>query len=89
MLLGTWNLENLCRPGSPFGPKDKSAYEAKLAALAPVIGALDPALLGVRRSATPAPWRIWPNCSVRTGTSLSPRTPTAGESGSASWPAPS
>lgn len=53
MLLGTWNLENLYRPGSPYGPKDKSAYEAKLAALASVIGALDPALLGVQEVGDP------------------------------------
>ncbi|MEU2619165.1 endonuclease/exonuclease/phosphatase family protein [Streptomyces sp. NPDC007157] len=53
MLLGTWNLENLYRPGSPYGPKDKSAYEAKLAALASVIGALDPTLLGVQEVGDP------------------------------------
>ncbi|MFG3020314.1 endonuclease/exonuclease/phosphatase family protein [Streptomyces sp. NPDC048254] len=53
MLLGTWNLENLYRPGSPYGPKDKSAYEAKLAALASVIGALDPTLLGVQEAGDP------------------------------------
>ncbi|MGW3125638.1 endonuclease/exonuclease/phosphatase family protein [Streptomyces sp. NPDC001123] len=53
MLLGTWNLENLYRPGSPYGPRDKSAYEAKLAALAAVIGALDPTLLGVQEVGDP------------------------------------
>ncbi|MEU9341010.1 endonuclease/exonuclease/phosphatase family protein [Streptomyces sp. NPDC048278] len=53
MLLGTWNLENLYRPGSPYGPKDKSAYEAKLAALAAVIGPLDPTLLGVQEVGDP------------------------------------
>ncbi|MBV7695019.1 endonuclease/exonuclease/phosphatase family protein [Streptomyces sp. TRM70350] len=53
MLLGTWNLENLYRPGGPFGPKDKAAYEAKLAALADVIAELDPALLGVQEVGDP------------------------------------
>ncbi|MGW7420789.1 endonuclease/exonuclease/phosphatase family protein [Streptomyces sp. NPDC054813] len=53
MLLGTWNLENLYRPGSPYGPKDKSPYEAKLADLTSVIGALDPALLGVQEVGDP------------------------------------
>jgi endonuclease/exonuclease/phosphatase family metal-dependent hydrolase len=53
MLLGTWNLENLYRPGSPFGPKDKAAYETKLAALAAVITELDPALLGVQEVGEP------------------------------------
>jgi endonuclease/exonuclease/phosphatase family metal-dependent hydrolase len=53
MLVGTWNLENLYRPGGPFGPKDKAAYETKLAALAAVIKELDPALLGVQEVGDP------------------------------------
>lgn len=53
MLLGTWNLENLYRPGGPFGPKDKAAYEAKLAALAAVITELDPILLGLQEVGEP------------------------------------
>ncbi|MFG2790888.1 endonuclease/exonuclease/phosphatase family protein [Streptomyces sp. NPDC048419] len=53
MLLGTWNLENLYRPGGPFGPKDKATYESKLAALAAVITELDPALLGVQEVGEP------------------------------------
>ncbi|MEU6377895.1 endonuclease/exonuclease/phosphatase family protein [Streptomyces sp. NPDC046909] len=53
MLIGTWNLENLYRPGGPFGPKDKAAYETKLAALAEVITALDPTLLGVQEVGEP------------------------------------
>jgi endonuclease/exonuclease/phosphatase family metal-dependent hydrolase len=53
MLLGTWNLENLYRPGGPFGPKDKAAYETKLAALAAVITELDPVLLGVQEIGEP------------------------------------
>jgi predicted extracellular nuclease len=53
MLLGTWNLENLYRPGGPFGPKDKAAYETKLAALAAVITELDPTLLGVQEVGDP------------------------------------
>ncbi|MCX5057901.1 MULTISPECIES: endonuclease/exonuclease/phosphatase family protein [unclassified Streptomyces] len=53
MLLGTWNLENLYRPGGPFGPKDKAAYETKLAALAAVITELDPTLLGVQEVGEP------------------------------------
>ncbi|MEU1591523.1 endonuclease/exonuclease/phosphatase family protein [Streptomyces sp. NPDC005708] len=53
MLVGTWNLENLYRPGGPFGPKDKAAYETKLAALAAVITKLDPALLGVQEVGEP------------------------------------
>ncbi|MEU7055619.1 endonuclease/exonuclease/phosphatase family protein [Streptomyces sp. NPDC046197] len=53
MLLGTWNLENLYRPGGPYGPKDKAAYDTKLAALAAVITELDPALLGVQEVGDP------------------------------------
>ncbi|MFE1248134.1 endonuclease/exonuclease/phosphatase family protein [Streptomyces sp. NPDC058766] len=53
MLLGTWNLENLYRPGGPYGPKDDTAYEAKLAALAAVITELDPTLLGVQEVGDP------------------------------------
>ncbi|MFF1446775.1 endonuclease/exonuclease/phosphatase family protein [Streptomyces sp. NPDC058274] len=53
MLLATWNLENLYRPGGPFGPKDKAAYDTKLAALASVITELDPTLLGVQEVGDP------------------------------------
>jgi endonuclease/exonuclease/phosphatase family metal-dependent hydrolase len=53
MLLGTWNLENLYRPGGPSGPKDKATYETKLAALAAVITELDPVLLGVQEVGEP------------------------------------
>jgi endonuclease/exonuclease/phosphatase family metal-dependent hydrolase len=53
MLLGTWNLENLYRPGGPFGPKDEAAYQTKLAALAAVITELDPTLLGVQEVGDP------------------------------------
>ncbi|MFJ4721585.1 endonuclease/exonuclease/phosphatase family protein [Streptomyces luteogriseus] len=53
MLLGTWNLENLYRPGGPYGPHDEAGYEAKLAALAAAITELDPALLGVQEVGDP------------------------------------
>ena len=53
MLLGTWNLENLYRPGGKFGPKDKATYETKLAALAAVVTELNPALLGVQEVGEP------------------------------------
>ncbi|CAM5565566.1 hypothetical protein SALBM135S_10072 [Streptomyces alboniger] len=54
MLIGTWNLENLYRPGGPFGPRDKAAYEAKLASLAATVGALRPSVLGVQEVGDPA-----------------------------------
>ncbi|MFF5493099.1 endonuclease/exonuclease/phosphatase family protein [Streptomyces aquilus] len=53
MLIGTWNLENLYRPGGPFGPADKAAYETKLAALAGTITELGPTLLGVQEVGEP------------------------------------
>src|SRR5689334_9002368 len=53
MLIGTWNLENLYRPGGPFGPPDKAAYETKLAALATTITELNPTLLGVQEVGEP------------------------------------
>nr|WSY55722.1 endonuclease/exonuclease/phosphatase family protein [Streptomyces sp. NBC_00886] len=53
MLLGTWNLENLFRPGGPSGPRDKATYETKLASLAAVITELDPVLLGVQEVGEP------------------------------------
>ncbi|WP_327739702.1 hypothetical protein [Streptomyces nojiriensis] len=47
--IGTWNLENLCRPVPPGGPpsnrcaaRDKAAYQAKLAGLAAVVDHLPP-----------------------------------------------
>ncbi|MET7573111.1 endonuclease/exonuclease/phosphatase family protein [Streptomyces sp. NPDC005492] len=54
MLLGTWNLENLYRPGGPSGPPDKASYDTKLASLAAVITELDPVLLGVQEVGDPA-----------------------------------
>ncbi|AWT42495.1 MULTISPECIES: endonuclease/exonuclease/phosphatase family protein [Streptomyces] len=53
MILGTWNLENLYRPGGPFGPKDEAAYGTKLARLAAVVTELDPAVLGVQEVGDP------------------------------------
>ncbi|ALV36363.1 endonuclease/exonuclease/phosphatase family protein [Streptomyces sp. CdTB01] len=53
MLLGTWNLENLFRPGDPGGPPDEATYRTKLAALAAVVTELDPALLGVQEVGDP------------------------------------
>jgi len=49
MLVGTWNLENLMLPDSGDGaPRTDAEYEAKVEALASVITALDPVLLGVQ-----------------------------------------
>jgi endonuclease/exonuclease/phosphatase family metal-dependent hydrolase len=48
MVVATWNLENLFRPGGEAGPSDDRQYEAKLAELARVIGEIDPDVLAVQ-----------------------------------------
>jgi endonuclease/exonuclease/phosphatase family metal-dependent hydrolase len=48
MIVATWNLENLFRPGSEYGPTSQEAYEGKLAALAEVITDIDPDVLAVQ-----------------------------------------
>ncbi|PWK64190.1 endonuclease/exonuclease/phosphatase family protein [Streptomyces sp. CG 926] len=55
VVIGTWNLENLCRPLPPGGPpsnrcaaKDEATYQAKLETLAATIDHLAPDLLGVQ-----------------------------------------
>jgi endonuclease/exonuclease/phosphatase family metal-dependent hydrolase len=51
--VGTWNLENLFRPGGAFGPTDKAVYEAKLEALAATINTAAPDVLGVQEVGDP------------------------------------
>lgn len=46
--IGTWNLENLFRPGTAGGPRTDAAYQAKLTALADTIGVLAPDVLAVQ-----------------------------------------
>jgi endonuclease/exonuclease/phosphatase family metal-dependent hydrolase len=48
MIVATWNLENLFRPGSEAGPSDDEQYDAKLTELARVIGEIDPDVLAVQ-----------------------------------------
>jgi endonuclease/exonuclease/phosphatase family metal-dependent hydrolase len=51
--VGTWNLENLFRPGGDFGPDDAAVYRAKLVALAATINAAAPDVLGVQEVGQP------------------------------------
>jgi endonuclease/exonuclease/phosphatase family metal-dependent hydrolase len=53
--VGTWNLENLFRPGSPggFGPRTQELYEAKLEAMGEVITELAPDVLAVQEVGDP------------------------------------
>jgi endonuclease/exonuclease/phosphatase family metal-dependent hydrolase len=53
VVVATWNLENLFRPGTEFGPTDQAAYEAKLAALAEVINRIAPDVLAVQEVGDP------------------------------------
>ncbi|MDP9819029.1 endonuclease/exonuclease/phosphatase family protein [Spirilliplanes yamanashiensis] len=48
MRAGTWNLENLFRPGEAGGPADDAAYKAKLTALAGTIADAGLDLVGVQ-----------------------------------------
>jgi hypothetical protein len=46
--LMTWNLENLFRPGTPYGPPDDAVYADKLTGLAREINAQQPDALAVQ-----------------------------------------
>ncbi|MGL5827733.1 MAG: endonuclease/exonuclease/phosphatase family protein [Nocardioides sp.] len=46
--IGTWNLENLFRPGGPSGPADDGVYREKLDSLAATITELNPDVLAVQ-----------------------------------------
>ena len=54
VVVGTWNLENLYRPGGRFGPKDQAVYDAKLTTLAATITAAAPDVLAVQEVGEPA-----------------------------------
>jgi hypothetical protein len=51
--IGTWNLENLFKPPSEFGPRTDAEYDAKLAALAGAITRMDPHVLAVQEVGDP------------------------------------
>ena len=54
MLLATWNLENLFKPGSRYGPDDEPTYRAKAAALGRRIADVAPDVLAVQEVGDPA-----------------------------------
>jgi len=51
--VGTWNLENLFRPGNDADPDAEAAYQAKLTALAETITELVPDVLAVQEVGDP------------------------------------
>ncbi|GII83929.1 nuclease [Sphaerisporangium siamense] len=53
VVVGTWNLENLYRPGGEFGPGDTTSYQAKIKALATTITGFAPDVLGVQEVGDP------------------------------------
>src|SRR4029077_1066101 len=55
--IATWNLENLFKPPSEFGPKTDAEYDAKLTALADTITRMDPHVLAVQEVGDPAALR--------------------------------
>jgi endonuclease/exonuclease/phosphatase family metal-dependent hydrolase len=48
VVVATWNLENLYRPGTEFGPPDEEAYRRKLGALAATIVSIRPDVIGLQ-----------------------------------------
>jgi endonuclease/exonuclease/phosphatase family metal-dependent hydrolase len=53
--IGTWNLENLFKPPSEFGPMTDAEYDAKLDALASAITRMDPDVLALQEGGDPVP----------------------------------
>jgi endonuclease/exonuclease/phosphatase family metal-dependent hydrolase len=53
VIVASWNLENLFRPGTDYGPTSQEVYDEKLAALARVIGEIDPDVLAVQEVGSP------------------------------------
>ena len=52
--VATWNVENLYRPGSEFGPKTEADYQAKLNALAATISTSQAEIVGLQEVGDPA-----------------------------------
>src|SRR5215212_3753945 len=50
----TWNVENLFRAGTEFGPKTQAAYTSKLGQLAATIDAIAPDFVAVQEVGSPA-----------------------------------
>jgi len=53
MRVGTWNVENLFRPGAGFGPANGEVYRAKLDGLAATIDRMAPDVLGLQEVGSP------------------------------------
>jgi endonuclease/exonuclease/phosphatase family metal-dependent hydrolase len=51
--VGSWNVENLFRPGGQFGPARDAVYERKLTGLAETIGAMAPDVIGLQEVGSP------------------------------------
>jgi endonuclease/exonuclease/phosphatase family metal-dependent hydrolase len=53
MIVATWNLGNLFRPGTEFGPTSQEVYDEKLATLAQTIAGIGPDVLAVQEVGSP------------------------------------
>ncbi len=53
MVVATWSLENLFRPGSDEAPGGEQAYETKLTELARVIGGIEADVVAVQEVGDP------------------------------------
>ncbi len=53
MIVATWNVENLFRPGVDAGPPNEDIYDAKLTALATVVADIGPDVLAVQEVGQP------------------------------------
>ena len=82
--VGTWNLENLYRPGGRFGPKTRAVYDAKLGTLAATITRLAPDVLAVQEVGQPEALAAWWTCSAGRGRRCSRSIRMPGGSGSGS-----
>lgn len=76
LVVGTWNLENLFKPGSEYGPSAE-VYGEKLDGLAQVINNAAPDVLAVQEVGDPDALDDWSHASRATGTSRSRRSSTS------------
>jgi hypothetical protein len=84
VIVGTWNLENLFRPGADAGPSDEQSYDAKLTELARVIREIVPDILAVQEVGDPGALEDLGGVWTATGSPRAPNCPTVAASESVS-----
>jgi endonuclease/exonuclease/phosphatase family metal-dependent hydrolase len=53
VIVATWNVENLFRPGGEYGPTTEAAYDAKLDSLSATIATMNPDVLALQEVGDP------------------------------------